>query len=103
MHTIANGCNDGGEFLLMLKHEPEQLQDDSVEWDYDTFVNERRRDWSDSLDQPIYRRLDHLLTLIARVVEGGSKGKKDLDVTEAEAKDFKARKDALRGADLTAT
>jgi hypothetical protein len=82
----ASGCDDGGHFLHELRRVPAEREAWEARSNVDACLAVRWR----SLHQPIWRALDHLLHYLVRAVEMSVSKSKDLTLSQAEVKKFKA-------------
>lgn len=76
----AAGHADAGGYLLQLRDEKPNL--------YEALLRERAVPLGGQLAQPIWRCVDHLVSLMIRTIEEGTAGKDDLQLSEHEAKNF---------------
>jgi hypothetical protein len=72
-------CVDAGEFILELMCYPKL---------YEAFCRERASGWDEEPLQPVARCLEHLIQVIVRTVEGSTKGKDNMVLSETEAAEF---------------
>lgn len=73
---LANGCMDAGQYLINLKERNEKA--------YDAFVSERATRWGEEPKQPVPVCVEHMLTVIIRQIEGGTRGADNLELTQSE-------------------
>ena len=73
---LASGCVDAGEYLLQLKERNEKA--------YHAFQSERATRWGDEPKQPVPVCVEHILTVIIRQIEGGTRGADNLELTQSE-------------------
>jgi hypothetical protein len=78
----AVGAQDAGDYLMALRASHDEMQ---------TFIQTRKRPWYKEPTQQAGRCVDHLLSLVTRIVELNTRGVKDLMVSKDEATAFAKR------------
>ena len=78
----AVGAQDAGDYLLALRASQHEMR---------TFIEARKRPWYKEPTQQAGRCVDHLLSLVTRIVELNTRGAKDLVVSRDEANAFARR------------
>jgi len=73
------GAQDAGEYLLLLREAPEELEH---------FLQTHEQAWFREPRQQVGRCVDHMLNLFARVLELNSRGPKDVTVQDDEMAQF---------------
>ena len=85
----AAGCSDAFHFLSQLKATDEER--------YKGFLRERRTAWGDEPSQPMWRCVAHLCGIIVHTIEENSAGTDNMELTEAEVKNWVQRSSMVAG------
>ena len=79
----AAGCDDAGDYVLRLRERDEAA--------HARLVEERKGRWGELPKQPVHRCVEHLITLMIRIIEAATPGKDNLRLTQQECDEWVKR------------